>query len=392
MKLNKLNITLFTLIILAFSGCKDEDIYDNDFDNKLFITGESSFKDNMIIKAGIAGYTREITLGIAKPLDQNVEIEIGVAPELLDHYRMAYYAPEAILLSENFYTIKESKTTIEVGNVKSAPIVVEFVNVDQLSRDEVYVLPVTLRTVTGIEVLESARTMYYAFKAGALINVVADIEKNACKVNWTTTDLVSSMSAITMEALVRARYFTRSTSDSEITSIMGIEGVYLLRCGDANGAGQLQVATGSGNFPGADASKALSPNKWLHIAVSHDLVGGDYVIYVNGVKESEGNKSFGFLNLTSSGKDGAGFHIGRSWNDNRWWPGEISEVRIWNRVLTASEIAASNHFYSVDPTSDGLVAYWKFDEGTGEVVKDHTNGNNLTASNPLKWSPITLPE
>ena len=58
----------------------------------------------------------------------------------------------------------------------------------------------------------------------------------------------------------------------------------------------------------------------------------------------------------------------------------ICECRIWNRVLTAEEIQAKNHFYYVDPKSEGLVAYWKFDEGQGVSITDYANENNLTAA------------
>lgn len=388
MKLNKLNIALFALVIFALGGCESKDIYDNDFENKLFITGQSSFNNDIVIKAGVSEYTREITVGLAKKASQEIDVIFAAAPKLLDHYRQAYYAPEAELLLSEYYTIPVDKVQIKVGSVKSSPINIEFVDIDKLDRETIYVLPVTMQTVTGIEVLESARTMYYAFKAGALINVVADIEKNSCSVNWVNPAVVSSMTTITMEALVRARYFTRSGAEANILSIMGIEGGYLIRCGDANEPGQIQIATSSGNFPAKNAEKILDLDKWVHIALTHDLVGGDYVIYINGVAQSEGNKRFGTLNLARND-----FYIGRSWNDNRWWPGEISEVRIWNRILTSEQINETNHFYTVNPAAEGLVSYWKFDEGVGESIKDKTaNGNNLTATKTLKWTSITLPE
>ena len=43
------------------------------------------------------------------------------------------------------------------------------------------------------------------------------------------------------------------------------------------------------------------------------------------------------------------FWIGYSYNKDRFFDGVISEVRIWNRALTAEEIQATNHFYTVDP-------------------------------------------
>lgn len=73
------------------------------------------------------------------------------------------------------------------------------------------------------------------------------------------------------------------------------------------------------------------------------------------------------------------FCIGRSYDNTRDFCGMMSEVRLWNRALAADEINAENHFYTVDPASEGLVAYWKFNDGDGSVIKDYTsNGNDLT--------------
>ncbi len=61
--------------------------------------------------------------------------------------------------------------------------------------------------------------------------------------------------------------------------------------------------------------------------------------------------------------EGNGFWIRHSYNRDRWLEGNISEVRIWNKVLTSAEINAKDHFYQVEPDADGLVSYWKFDGG-----------------------------
>ncbi|GLL55309.1 hypothetical protein KUBF_29710 [Bacteroides finegoldii] len=54
--------------------------------------------------------------------------------------------------------------------------------------------------------------------------------------------------------------------------------------------------------------------------------------------------------------------------------------------------SGKNHFYYVDPKSEGLVAYWKFDEGQGVSITDYANENNLTANKDLTWKPLELPE
>ena len=47
----------------------------------------------------------------------------------------------------------------------------------------------------------------------------------------------------------------------------------------------------------------------------------------------------------------------------------------------------------VEPDADGLVSYWKFDEGSGSSIKDYTvNGNHLVGSSTPTWKPVELPE
>ena len=72
-------------------------------------------------------------------------------------------------------------------------------------------------------------------------------------------------------------------------------------------------------------------------------------------------------------------------------------MRVWNRALTEEEINAPNHFYKIDTDDpaqmEGLVAYWKFNEGTGNVIKDHSGyGNDLSTASSVVWKNVSLPE
>ena len=61
------------------------------------------------------------------------------------------------------------------------------------------------------------------------------------------------------------------------------------------------------------------------------------------------------------------------------------------KVLTPEQINEKDHFYAVDPSSEGLIAYWKFDEGVGGAIKDYTqNGNDGTALTDLEWVEVEL--
>ena len=58
---------------------------------------------------------------------------------------------------------------------------------------------------------------------------------------------------------------------------------------------------------------------------------------------------------------------------------------------TPEQIAGN--MYGVSPESEGLVAYWKFNEGSGSTIIDHANGTNLSAvGGTPTWIPVTLPE
>jgi hypothetical protein len=64
------------------------------------------------------------------------------------------------------------------------------------------------------------------------------------------------------------------------------------------------------------------------------------------------------------------------------WGGKIDEFRVWNVFLTADQIKA-NMYTLLNGNETGLVAYYKFDEGSGMTVADST-GN---ASNVAKMTP-----
>lgn len=125
---------------------------------------------------------------------------------------------------------------------------------------------------------------------------------------------------------------------------------------------------------------------------------GSVKVYLDGVEKCSGNVGTSSVNFgvkhsdESDGKPRC-FWIGYSYASDRYFDGQISEVRIWNKALTPEEINAPDHFYQVAAASDGLVAYWKFDEGAGKTIKDQTSyGNDLTVEKELKWVNVSLPE
>lgn len=144
------------------------------------------------------------------------------------------------------------------------------------------------------------------------------------------------MKQFTAECLVRFDKFGKL-----ISSIMGIEGHFLLRVGDAGIAdNQLQIAA-SPNLTSSDL--AIPTGEWLHIAMTFNE--GDVTVYYNGKQVYAGHTNMSEVNWgQTQTNEGNGFWIGHSYNYDRWLEGNISEVRIWNKVLTKEEINAKDHF------------------------------------------------
>ena len=378
------NLYLISMALLAgslFAGCNDDT---ETFDNQVYVNA-SVKTSNILLKATMPNTESSFQIAIAKPENEQVTISLKADPSLTTTYNAAYYS-NAEALPEGYYSIPSPQTTILPGSILSEDVIVKFNNLDKLDDEKIYVLPVTIDQAS-IGILQSARTMYYVLKGAALINVVANIDQNSIYVNWTTPDVVNDMKQMSAEALIRVSEFGKMLS-----TIMGIEGKFLLRVGDSGiHDNQLQLATGSGNITSSDL--AIPLNEWTHIAVTYDSEAKKAIIYINGKNKLEATLDYGPVNWGETKTDeGNGFWIGHSYNYDRWLSGDISECRVWNRVLTQEEINSKDHFYEVLPESEGLVAYWKFNDKAGNLILDHTNnGNNATAEKAITWVDVELP-
>ena len=70
---------------------------------------------------------------------------------------------------------------------------------------------------------------------------------------------------------------------------------------------------------------------------------------------------------------------------------EMKSISLDSNILSEEEINAQDHAYDVDPNSQGLVAYWKLNDGIDEIKDYSVNGNNATPSSKLTWVDVSLP-
>ena len=125
----------------------------------------------------------------------------------------------------------------------------------------------------------------------------------------------------------------------------------------------------------------FATGKWYHLACVYD--GKTIAMYVDGKKQSEVTTAGGIVDLSWNYMDG--FHIGRS-EKGRYLDGYISEARLWGKARSAAELQDGVCY--VDPTTEGLIAYWRFNgESQENKVLDLTgHGHDAIAnSGQIRW-------
>jgi Concanavalin A-like lectin/glucanases superfamily len=144
------------------------------------------------------------------------------------------------------------------------------------------------------------------------------------------------------------------------------------------GSDHMGICHWSGSFCSNLGTIVLPYDQWNFVA--HVVVGDVGTIYLNGTQVLSASGTRALLNKPMSiGAGGGGF-----------FKGKIDDVRVYNRALSASEIAT---LAGIGGTCGSIVsgstlgAYWKFDDGAGTSAADFTgNGHTGTLTNGPVWS------
>ncbi len=115
---------------------------------------------------------------------------------------------------------------------------------------------------------------------------------------------------------------------------------------------------------GSNPVELVPENAWTHLAMTYDAdaAGNNFKLYKNG-------QLINSTTATGTVATGTGnFFAGSPWENGGW---ELSELRLWSKALTQSEINA-NMRRQLTGSEEGLNAYYPFSNTT----KDMTGHNN----------------
>ncbi|HBS86582.1 MAG: hypothetical protein A2W91_20395 [Bacteroidetes bacterium GWF2_38_335] len=133
------------------------------------------------------------------------------------------------------------------------------------------------------------------------------------------------------------------------------------------------------------STERIPINKWVHFACVKNL--NQTTIYINGI--ACGTKILNDV-LTANSNDGYDICIGRLRRSNQFFfTGRIDEICYFKTALTQTQIRdwMCKKIDNTHPVWATLVGYWRFDEGSGNVINDQTiNGNNGTHNATAEWA------
>lgn len=175
---------------------------------------------------------------------------------------------------------------------------------------------------------------------------------------------------------------TPSAAHSYLLAIQGV------------GNDKVRLAISAGGVTSVDGTTALVVGTWYHVAGTYD--GSDLRVYVNGVEENSAAKTGNIDSTTAPVRLGAG--SGTTIASEEPFHGFIDDPRIYDRVLSAEEIATIHASQGHDEIVVGLQARYLTNEEAAQVkafgvgsVKD-VGPHNLdgTPNNDPEYAPGVL--
>ncbi|MCD8312722.1 MAG: DUF1735 and LamG domain-containing protein [Bacteroidales bacterium] len=368
MKSNIFKIAALAAVILVTAACHDAKY--SVIENMLYISeaapesGTPQQVENLTITGDVS---TTIHARIAQPLDYDVTVNIGLAPEFVDEYN-AMYGTEYLVLTDDLFSY-DSQAVITAGNVMSGDITI---SVKDFTADETYCIPLKITSNDGcVEITENTSRIMFVL-ATPLIQYVPIMDYKPVPSGG--GDWGISTQEWTLEGWVWMSSF--SVNNQAIfngTCSQGTE-IYI-RFGDADVAyNKLQIKTYGSQF---NSNTVFATNTWYHVAFT--CGAGKVIMYINGEEDSSmdiSGNDYVIENLQLCSSGSTYFRANA----------KMAQVRLWTSALSQSLIQ-KNMNGSVPATSAGLVGYWKLDEGEGDVFYDSTsNGRDLTCSSSPTWS------
>lgn len=328
--------------------------------------------ENKTQMLSIEGETMNVELSarLTTMSDSPVEVTYAIADKsVVDEYN-AKYGTSYEMFDASHASLSSTSSTIASGDIYSEIISVELSNLSTVEEGKSFILPVKVQS-NSVPTLPGTDMVFFFISKPVKITTVAKFNSNYIKVPFPAGTYFNSF---TYEALV---YISRFGSNN---TIMGTEGIMILRIGDAGGGVTPKDIIEVAGQQTYKVSDPVQTGKWYHIALTYDQPSGKSAIYVNGSKWAETGWAIPGFDPNAD----VGFNIGKipgfQWGERPLY-GYMSEVRVWSVARTETQL--KQNMLTVDPKSPGLELYFKLngtDALAGGYITDCAKGLECTTN------------
>lgn len=336
----------------------------------------------------------EITLSEEAPKMFLADLAVGDAG--------LYKEASAQLLPESAYTLDATAFMVSKGSKRSNALTVALTgDFSDLTAGTTYVLPLVVTLDAGLEgefVIDGGNTHFVVLECDALPAATPGINiKSMMGAIATIKDSeVVSMGDNTHTFQIRIYPYSWH-QDNEVNYIGSWRGKDKNKSNEDFDGMELRfrgtdgVTSNHGNrqcdLTTNNKGDKMATERWYTLTVTCDgsKTGQNteiaYRYYLDDVKIAEAAPTkrwgTGSSQRFQVGYTLTGFKFGYN-NAKFFFDGLVGEIRMWNKVLTEEEIAATLKTVA-NPSSTDFYAYWRVDEGSGNVLKDASgHGRDLS--------------
>lgn len=347
---------------LVLTGCNDAE-YDT-LSNQAYIL-QTNTNANSSLKLTVGAEVATTTLNVRLSDVANVESSYRLVYDtaVVNEYNRLNETPYASLPQESF-SLSSEETTIEAGASVSTPITLTVPPYSEALKasGKKYAIGFRLENTSGnASVLPSGSKIVYILDQ-VVIQPVVVLDQS----HYVSQNLVKNypLTEWTVEMNINKHILYTEVGRGNNQAIFGAgpDEIYI-RFGDAPIEGnRLQIKTQGTQM---NSLALFNEHTWYHLAFV--CTGTKLYLYVNGQLDNSMDLPGKTTNVNSI----------NICSPSTYWLGNAmySEVRFWQRARSQAEIA--NNMYACDPTTPGLITYYKMNEGEGYSFRDASgNGNN----------------
>lgn len=379
----KLKYSIFALIALLGASCQKAPVHED----VVYIAGAEAEVPTLSLIIDDQ-FPKDLSVKVSSSVivERTTNVTLKVDEAKINEYNSRYGKKSVMLPTANF-TIKNQKLTIPAGSFSTVePLILSVTSNEGLSPAAKYVVPLTIESVDGDLAIKEGFSTVFVEIGQIVIGPAADCSGSTyfkvdfAKGNQTQYD-IHNLSQVTYEARINLQRW-----GGWCNTVMGLEENFCLRFVQDDFKGQLQLSGWGGTLMVPSGGIAVQQNRWTHVAAVFDGPAKKVSIYIDGVLACSADMKKNTMDLTHVYVDDS-FRIATSCNDGRQLKGYISEARVWAKALNGNDL--KNNMCYVDPASEGLLAYWRFNtKSTGSKKEADLTGHEYTAnysSSAMSW-------